>query len=88
MHILINSSFFFTNKIDAFHDKWLGMMKLPSNSSCNYFFDSWSSSRAILYDAFEIGVIPKANSMLNSFSLTSANLYTIMGKIEIFHRGL
>nr|GEY79022.1 hypothetical protein [Tanacetum cinerariifolium] len=50
-------SFFITNKTGAPQGKTLGLIKPFSNISCNYSFNSFNSTGAIRYGAFDIGVV-------------------------------
>lgn len=82
MHILIDLSFFLTNKIDAPYSEWFGLIKPLSKSSYNCFFNFWSSVRTILNSALEIGTVPKANLILNSNFFFIVNSEKLSGNIS------
>lgn len=70
-YILIDSSFFFTNKISEPYGKSLSLIKPLSNNFCNYFFNSCSLNRVIMYCVLDIGNVPRANFMLSFISFYS-----------------
>lgn len=63
------------------HGEWLNHINPFSSSSCNNFFNFWSSTDTILYEALETSVILRANSILNSISLFGTNLNYSFGNL-------
>lgn len=68
MHIHVVPSFFFSNKIGAFQRDTLDLMNFLSNNSYSCSFNSLSSVKAILFEAFKIGLVPGTKFITNCIS--------------------
>lgn len=85
MHILIYPYFFFTNRISTPYSEWFSLIKLLFNNSCNCFFSFRNSTKATLYGALEIDIIPRASSKLNSTFLSSVNPRRLIRNLKIIN---
>ena len=68
IHILKDTSFFFTNKTEAVHGEILGLMKPFSSKSVSSAYSSFNSYGAIRYGEIEMGFVSGRKSIQKSIS--------------------